>query len=101
MSIDLFGEAPENQTTTPGRGPKGGKHYTRPRGYAGIPGLGPKGKQCRHCEHYVVVLSGSGKRFPKCDKTKPNWTHGRASDILARSPACQYFVENIDAEHTD
>lgn len=90
MSADLFGEIPAGQPTAPSRGPNGGKHYTRPRGYAGSPGAGPEGKTCRHCASYTVV-GGGAKSFPKCSRIRANCTHGRGSDILARSPACQYF----------
>lgn len=92
MTDDLFGPIPEGQPTTPGRGPKGGKHYTKPKGYAGLPGTGPEGKRCQDCEHYTL-RQGGAKSYPKCALTRPNWTAGRASDILARSPACSRFEE--------
>lgn len=92
MSEDLFGETPDSQPTAPGRGPQGGKHYTRPRGYAGTPGAGPQDKKCRNCANYAVVCGGA-KSYPKCVLTRTNWTRGRGSDILAGSPACQYFEE--------
>lgn len=63
-----------------------GKHYVEPRGYYGMPGTGPEGMTCRKCAHYY---NASG--FPKCGKNRARWTHGRASDILASSPACNYF----------
>lgn len=99
MATDLFGEAPANQPTAAGRGPKGGKHYTRPRGYAGIPGTGPQDRKCQQCASYAVVCGGA-KSFPKCLLAKANWTRGRGSDILANSPACQYFKEpNQEVPH--
>lgn len=95
MSIDLFGDdTPEVVLTHSGRrlGPQGGKHYVQPRGYAGIPGTGPDDRQCRHCAHFTH--KGTGRHgFPACRLTKATWTSGRATDILARSPACSRFAE--------
>lgn len=95
MSIDLFGDdTPQVVLTHSGRrlGPQGGKHYVQPRGYAGTPGTGPEGKQCRHCAHYTHKGTGGGS-FPACGLIRPNWTSGRATDILARSPSCNRFEE--------
>ena len=86
MTTDMFGERPAGMPSAPGRGPQGGKHYTRPKGYAGTPGAGPADRKCRHCAHYASV-SGGANSFPKCLLTRPNWTRGRASDILAGSPS--------------
>lgn len=93
VDINLFGERPNSQPIAPCLGPMGGKHYTLPQGYAGTPGTGPQGKTCRHCAHYASVDGGT-KSYPKCLRTKPNWTRGRASDILASSPACQFFEDH-------
>lgn len=90
MTDDLFGPVPPGQPTAKGRGPNGGKHYTKPRGYAGLPGTGPDGKRCMDCQHYVR-RQGGAKDYPKCALTRTAWTNGRATDILARSPACSYF----------
>lgn len=95
---DLFGhDAPEStyqgQRKKP-LGPQGGKHYVEPRGYGGIPGTGPEGRQCRHCAHYCQIQLA--KRYPKCALTRATWTGGRATDILARSPACSRFEEPSD-----
>lgn len=68
-----------------------GKHYVEPRGYAGMPGTGPEGKTCRMCVSYY-----NGRGFPKCEKNRARWTHGRASDILAGSPACKLFEEKTN-----
>ena len=96
MTDDLFGAMPPGQPTTPGRGPEGGKHYTLPKGYAGRPGTGPAGKRCKDCDNYVRCPGGA-RSYPKCSLTQPNWTRGRGSDILARSPACSYFKGIDDA----
>lgn len=83
VDLDLFGEVPE-PITAPGRGPKGGKHYTKPRGYVMPPGTGPSGETCGSCKH----MAGRGGRFRKCRLTEAIWTHGPRTDVLARSPAC-------------
>ena len=92
-AIDLFGQVPSDRPVGPKCGPQGGKHYTQPRGYAGMPGTGPEGKFCRDCAHYVRRQGGS-RCHPKCLLMKPRWTAGRGSDILARSPACSRFHED-------
>lgn len=75
-------------------GPRG-KHYVEPRGYAGMPGTGPAGQTCHDCAHYRTVAGGS-RTFPKCALNRAKWTGGRASDILARAPACSRFEESED-----
>ncbi len=66
-----------------------GKHYVQPRGYAHLPGTGPKGETCGLCVHAVRF-----GRFMKCEKARAKWTHGRGSDVLARAPACSYWAAN-------
>lgn len=57
------------------------------KGHAGRPGAGPDGETCGTCKHrYRHVMS---KTYQKCNLTK--WTHGSATDIRARDPACQYW----------
>lgn len=81
---DLFGEAPEQAVpTAPGRGPNGGKHYTKPAGYVAQPGTGPVGETCGSCKH----ISG-GRNWNKCKLNRGKWTHGRKTDVLSRSPSC-------------
>jgi hypothetical protein len=88
VSIDLFGEAPAvNNAIVPGVKKR---REARPNGYAGIPGTGPEGRQCRHCDHYTHKGGVAGS-YPKCNLCRTRWTGGRATDILARSPACSYF----------
>lgn len=72
--------------TAPGPIPRG----PRPSGYAGQPGAGPKGQTCRNCKFYAHQ-SGVAGSYPKCGLARASWTGGRASDILAKSPACQLF----------
>lgn len=62
---------------------KRGKHYVQPRGYAAPVGTGPRGETCGSCKH-----ASRYRRFIKCDSNRARHTHGRGSDILARSAAC-------------
>jgi hypothetical protein len=70
--------------------PQHGKYYVQPRGYAFPPGTGPRGETCRTCQHKLSVDVGS-RTVPKCELVRVNWTHSRRTDILVRSPACQYW----------
>ena len=76
--MTLFDDLPEAPVV------KRGKHYVEPCGYVDIPGTGPDGETCGSCRHYAG-MSG----WAKCDLNKPQWTHSRRTDILARSPACR------------
>ena len=67
---------------------KRGKHYVKPKGYAGTPGSGPKGETCKTCKHYT--RAGYHNRVHlKCGLVQ--WAHSRSNDILAGSPACQFW----------
>jgi hypothetical protein len=59
------------------------------KGYAGSPGRGPEGKRCKDCKH--MVRQEFAKTYFKCGLT--NYTSGKATDIKATSPSCQYFEE--------
>lgn len=107
MNADLFGfessESPDS-VLLPTRIPlvltpavPRGKHYVEPRGYAAMPGTGPEGKQCQHCAHYTHK-SGVAGSYPKCGANRARWTGGRASDILAKAPACKLFVDPESSE---
>lgn len=74
---DLFGGQPDKAR---------GKHYVMPRGYFGPPGAGPEGQTCGTCAHLCCIAMS--KRYWKCGRARGKWTHGRATDILVRSPAC-------------
>lgn len=69
--------------------PKRGKHYVKPNGYASQPGTGPDGETCGTCKH--LTQFEQSKRWHKCRLTEQCWTHGRASDVLVRSPACRFW----------
>lgn len=66
---------------------KRGKHYIQPRGYYYHPGTGPEGETCGSCKNCV----GRGGHYLKCELNRARWTHGRATDILARAGACKYW----------
>lgn len=51
-------------------------------GYAAPPGTGPKGETCGGCKHIA------GERYKKCRVVRARWTHGPATDIRSRAPAC-------------
>jgi hypothetical protein len=63
--------------------------YKGVAGYAGYPGSGPQGETCGSC-NYFLTLHYHGKTYFKCDATE--WTHGAATDIRKRSPACSYWA---------
>jgi len=48
-------------------------------------GTGPRGETCRTCR-WIVRLRG---RYLKCLKARVAWTHGGATDIRAKWPACK------------
>ncbi len=65
--------------------PKVGRGRSIRKGFAAMPGTGPDGETCGSCAHCYFVQPNV-KRFYKCRLTK--LTHGAASDIKKRSPAC-------------
>lgn len=57
--------------------------------YAAAPGTGPAGKTCQSCAH--KIYTGGRKLHPKCGLTK--YTHGDATTIRTRTPACHRYEE--------
>lgn len=57
--------------------------------YAAPPGTGPAGKTCGDCA--FLRYTGNIKKHPKCGATK--YTHGDATTIKTRTPACRSFIE--------
>lgn len=55
-------------------------------GYAAPPGTGPDGETCGSCKHIFRT-----SRYRKCEKRKSAWSHGFATDVFARSPACKFW----------
>jgi len=60
------------------------------RRYAAEPGTGPAGATCHSCA--FLRYTGHAKEHPKCGRTK--YTHGDATTILTRSPACRLYEPN-------
>jgi hypothetical protein len=63
-----------------------------PGAYAGRPGAGPVGRQCRHCWHYTRIRPGA-RVYLKCGAVRPRWTADESTDIKASTPACERFLE--------
>lgn len=62
---------------------------TQPNGYAAPPGTGPAGETCKTCKHIARIEYA--KTYLKCRANAGRWTGGRATDILAGSPACRLW----------
>lgn len=75
-------------------GGHGRRKDPRPAGYPAPPGSGPDGETCRTCRHLVHVVHA--KSYPKCGKFSANWTGGRKTDVLVRSPACRMWEPELD-----
>ncbi len=77
-----------------------GKTYTPPpKGmYAGQPGKGPEGKKCRDCKHCARIRLS--KTYTKCRRMERFWTGGKATDIQATAPACEWYEVPHNAEVT-
>lgn len=65
----------------------GGHRRPKAKGYAAPPGSGPAGETCGSCGH-LHRSSTPHRTYFKCDLMQRGWTHGAASDVKARSPAC-------------
>lgn len=61
-----------------------------PEAYAGRPGAGPLGRQCRHCAHYTRHRP-RGRVYLKCGHPHVSWTADEATDIKAGTAACEHF----------
>lgn len=86
---DLFGNPiPEKTLPKPTQAKR--KRNETPRGYAGTPGKGPQGHFCRDCRH--LVRKQMGKTYLKCALLCRQWTGGPATDIRAKSPACEHWA---------
>ena len=88
MSIDLFGESPQQPLPVQIKR----RRQSQPRGYPALPGTGPEGKRCKHCENYVI--RSLAKDYRKCALMRAVWTGGPGTDIRANSPACSKFEES-------
>lgn len=92
--IGLFSGAPERARIE--RRSRGGSA----QGYAAKPGTGPVNETCGSCIHCRIrTLRGSDRRVHKCHLLIGQWTYGRATDVLLRSPACARW-EAGQPQHT-
>jgi hypothetical protein len=66
------------------------RREARPAGYAARPGTGPQGETCKSCGHCRARCLS--KTYHKCGLMVAAWTHGRATDVLLRSPACSKWI---------
>jgi hypothetical protein len=92
--LDLFGEPVTEPWPVPAEVARGKRKKRKdpvPRGYARIPGTGPKGETCGTCNH-AACKHLARKRIYKCVCNYPRWTNGRGSDIVLKSPACILWV---------
>ncbi len=66
-----------------------GKRTPEPKqqGHYRLPGSGPEGETCKTCK-YSVAPGRSLHRYYKCQLIYKGWTHGYASDIRLKDPAC-------------
>ena len=71
--IELF-DVGERRAPTPGATPS-------------LIGSGPDGETCRTCKN-AVRLDYHDKAYWKCGLMRSVWTHGAASDIKLKWPAC-------------
>lgn len=57
------------------------------------PGSGPEGQCCGTCLHFRRTgnSEGRGQKHFKCFKVRHLWTHGPATDIRFRWPACSQW----------
>lgn len=82
QQFGLFSGAPERARVE--RRSRGGAA----QGYAAKPGTGPKGESCNTCAHCRLRASRAARHFYKCHLLIGQWTNGRATDVVLRSPAC-------------
>jgi len=84
LTIEQARDALRNTRRKPRRG-----RDPEPNGYAGRPGSGPDGETCKSCQH--LVRNRQSKTYLKCGLMSAFWTASRRTDVLARSPAFQYW----------
>ncbi|ODV27971.1 MAG: hypothetical protein ABT19_00235 [Rhodanobacter sp. SCN 68-63] len=65
------------------------------QGYAAKPGTGPAGETCNTCAHCRLRVSRADRRYYKCQLLVGQWTAGRATDVVLRSPACAKWQRGI------
>ena len=60
---------------------------TQAKGYAAMPGTGPKGETCGSCDH--LVRKRLARVHRKCGLMERHWTGGEGTDVLTTAPACR------------
>lgn len=76
----------------------GNTYVIPPKGmYAGQPGKGPEGTKCRDCNHFVRMHMS--KTYFKCQRMERCWTNGKATDIQATAPSCEWFEPDVTEHH--
>jgi len=65
------------------------------RAYPAAPGSGPDGATCKTCRHCTYNEMYSGRRYYKCGLVRS--THGYATDIRLKTPACSRYEINKEA----
>ena len=65
-------------------------------GYAARPGTGPQGETCGTCQHCCAKTRN--RTYYKCGLCVSNWSASRTSDVLLRSPACQFWAAGTPHE---
>lgn len=58
-------------------------------------GSGPAGETCGSCQNCCHV-QGHTKWYYKCLKMEKLWTHGAATDIRKKWPACKEFQQTTE-----
>jgi len=59
-------------------------------GYAGHPGMGPKGETCGSCRHRQWA-GRITRRYYKCGHQYGYRSFSQASDIKLKTPACEHW----------
>lgn len=71
---------------------------TQAKGYAAMPGTGPKGETARSCHH--LVRKSLARVYRKFGLMRPFWTGGKGTDVLASAPACRNWKSPSDPTTT-
>lgn len=62
-------------------------------------GTGPAGETCRTCKH--LCHTGHDGKYLKCGLCREMWTHGPATDLRARWPACAKWETKEDQQNAN
>lgn len=96
---DLFGreiEVADERALTPRERRSISRRTTvKARGYYAPPGTGPIGEKCGSCA-WRCHVSGGSRSYWKCLLAEFRWSHGAATDIRLKSPACVKWMSEAD-----